>query len=102
MRIRWTRPARQDLARHHDYIAEDDPDAAERVEAAIAEAVERLADYPHRGRPGQRVGTRELVIADFPTYIVVYMSPKPKCALPASGMDGSAGAGIDALTGAKD
>ena len=72
MRIRWTRPARQDLARHHDYIAEDDPDAAERVEAAIAEAVERLADYPHRGRPGQRVGTRELVVADFPTYIVVY------------------------------
>ena len=72
MRIRWTTPARQDLARHHDYIAEDDPDAAERVEAAIVEAVERLADYPHRGRPGQRVGTRELVIADFPTYIVVY------------------------------
>ena len=72
MRIRWTTPARQDLARYHDYIAEDDPDAAERVEAAIAEAVERLADYPHRGRPGQRVGTRELVIADFPTYIVVY------------------------------
>ena len=72
MRIRWTTPARQDLARHHDYIAEDDPDAAERVEAAIAEAVERLADYPHRGRPGRRVGTRELVVADFPTYIVVY------------------------------
>ena len=72
MRIRWTTPARQDLARQHDDIAEDDPDAAERVEAAIAEAVERLADYPHRGRPGQRVGTRELVIADFPTYIVVY------------------------------
>ncbi|MDQ2998833.1 MAG: type II toxin-antitoxin system RelE/ParE family toxin [Chloroflexota bacterium] len=72
MRIRWTTPARQDLARHHDDIAEDDPAAAERVEAAIAETVERLADYPHRGRPGQRVGTRELVIADFPTYIVVY------------------------------
>ena len=72
MRIRWTTPARQDLARHHDYIAKDDPDAAERVEDAIAEAVERLADYPHRGRPGQRVGTRELVIAGFPTYIVVY------------------------------
>ena len=72
MRIRWTTRARQDLARQHDDIAKDDPDAAERVEAAIAEAVERLADYPHRGRPGQRVGTRELVIADFPTYIVVY------------------------------
>jgi toxin ParE1/3/4 len=72
MRIRWKTPARQDLARHHADVAEDDPDAAERVEAAIVEAVERLADYPHRGRPGQRVGTRELVIADFPTYIVVY------------------------------
>ena len=30
------------------------------------------------------------------------VSPKPKCALPAYGMDGRAGAGIDALTGAKD
>ncbi len=60
------------MKRYHDHIAKDDLDAAERVDAAIAEAVERLADYPHRGWPGQRVGTRELVIADFPTYIVVY------------------------------
>jgi toxin ParE1/3/4 len=72
MRIRWTNPARRTLAEHIAYIAQDNPDAAERVRNAIVEAVERLADYPHRGRQGQRAGTRELVIADFPAYIVVY------------------------------
>ena len=72
MRIRWANPARRHLAAHVTYIAADEPDAAERVRNAIVAAVERLADYPYRGRPGRRAGTRELVIAEFPVYIVVY------------------------------
>ena len=72
MRIRWTEPALRSFAAHIGHIAEDNPDAAERVRNAIVETVERLADYPHRGRQGQRAGTRELVIAAFPTYLVVY------------------------------
>jgi addiction module RelE/StbE family toxin len=72
MEIVWTSPARRDLDRHVDYIARQNPAAALRVDDAIREAVERLADQPHRGRPGQRVGTRELVIAEFPAYLVVY------------------------------
>jgi plasmid stabilization system protein ParE len=42
------------------------------VRAAIRAAVEALADQPHRGRPGELADTRELVIAQFPAYIVVY------------------------------
>jgi addiction module RelE/StbE family toxin len=72
MRIRWTAVALRALGRHITFIARDSPDAAERVQRAIVEAVERLADQPHRGRPGQRAGTRELVIAAFPSYIIVY------------------------------
>ena len=37
----------------------------------VIEAVERLVDFPHRGRQGRREGTRELVISGLP-YIVVY------------------------------
>ena len=72
MHIRWTNPARRALAEHIAYIAQDNPEAAQRVRDAIISAVESLADSPHRGRPGQRAGTRELVIAKFPAYIVVY------------------------------
>jgi addiction module RelE/StbE family toxin len=72
MRIRWTTPARRALVRQISYIARDNPDAAVRVRDAIVEAVERLADQPYRGRPGHRAGTRELVIAAFPAYIVTY------------------------------
>ena len=72
MRIRWTTTAARSRAEHFAYIASDNPDAAQRVRSAVVEAVERLADSPHRGRPGQRVGTRELVIPKFPNYLVVY------------------------------
>lgn len=72
MRIRWTTPARRTLSEHIAFIAHDNPDAAQRVRDAIIAAVESLADNPLRGRQGQRVGTRELIVARFPAYLVVY------------------------------
>ena len=54
------------------YLAERNPEAARRVRAAIRAAVEALVDQPHRGRPGQLADTRELVITEFPVYLVVY------------------------------
>jgi toxin ParE1/3/4 len=71
MPIRWARPALRALAEHITYVAADDPDAAQRVRDAIVQAVELLATFPDRGRPGRRAGTRELVITGYP-YIVVY------------------------------
>jgi toxin ParE1/3/4 len=71
MRVVWSRSARADLRAHILYIAQRNPVAARLVRAAIREAVDRLVDYPHRGRPGRQEGTRELVIGDFP-YLVVY------------------------------
>jgi toxin ParE1/3/4 len=69
--IVWAAPARRDLRAHLVYLAERSPQAARRAQTAIREAVERLADFPHSGRPGRLEGTRELVIVGTP-YLVVY------------------------------
>ena len=72
MKLRWTRLALQDLRHMHEYIAEDNPSAANRMVTRIQEATQRLKKHPQMGRPGRVQGTRELVIAGSP-YIVVYI-----------------------------
>ena len=71
MKIRWTDPAQTDLFEILDYIARDNPPAAERVERRLLNAVASLAQQPRRGRPGRVEGTRELVVPRLP-YIVIY------------------------------
>jgi toxin ParE1/3/4 len=71
MRVRWADPAQTDLFEILDYIARDNPAAAERVERRLVDAVASLAEQPRRGRPGRVEGTRELVIPRLP-YIVIY------------------------------
>ena len=72
MKLRWTRLALHDLRHLHEYIAEDNPSAANRMVARIQDATQRLKNHPQMGRPGRVPGTRELVIAGSP-YIVVYI-----------------------------
>lgn len=67
----WTQRARRNLNDIGEFIAEDDPAAAERTVRRIVESVSGLAFYPLIGRAGRVGGTRELVIANTP-YIVVY------------------------------
>ena len=64
-------PAASDLGAILDYIAEDDPLAAERVYRGIASSAERLPEFPGLGRPGRYPETRELSIAGLP-YLIVY------------------------------
>ena len=71
MEVLWTEPAQGDLRSQIEYLVERNPDAARRAQAAIGGAVESLAEYPHRGRPGRIEGTRELVVTGFP-YLIVY------------------------------
>ncbi len=72
MRIRWTEPAAQDLTGICDYIQEHDaPGAARKVALAIYEGVGTLAQFPNRGRPGRKVGTRELMFPKLP-FLVIY------------------------------
>ena len=71
MRVRWLRTALTNLNAEADYIARDNPAAADHVVSAIVEATERLKRYPALGRPGRVTGTRELVVPGTP-YIIPY------------------------------
>lgn len=70
MRLVFAEPAARDLDDIIDYIARDDPGAAEKVYRAIAAAA-RLGDYPHIGHAGRLPETRELSVTSLP-YIIVY------------------------------
>lgn len=71
MIIRWTLKAETDLADQCDHIAKDDPVLAARIGGDIFRTIQRLSDFPLRGRPGRVDGTRELVLAGLP-WIAVY------------------------------
>jgi toxin ParE1/3/4 len=71
MKVVWSRRALRHLTHVRDYIAKDDPTAADWIASRILESVERLAAHPHIGRSGRIVGTRELVVSGTP-YIVPY------------------------------
>lgn len=73
MRIVWTDPAVRDLATARDYVARDNPRAADRQVQRVPAAVASLLQFPEIGRPGRRAGTRELVISRTP-YIAAYRS----------------------------
>lgn len=68
-RIVWTRRALVRLELIRAYVAQFDPDAAQRLAGRLVEAVYSLEDFPHRGRPASR-GRRELVV--IPPYVVRY------------------------------
>ena len=71
LKVRWLKRAVANLDAEAEYISRDSPAAAQRVVAAIEDAVELLARHPALGRPGRVEGTRELVIAGTP-YVVPY------------------------------
>ena len=70
-RVTWHRRARQDLRHLRAQIAEDNPQAAQRVARRILQAVELLAEQPGMGRIGRVPDTREFVITGTP-YIAAY------------------------------
>jgi toxin ParE1/3/4 len=71
MQVVWTARALRNLSSLRAYIAQDRPVAAERQVERVLVAAVRLAQFPESGRPGRRVGTRELVMSRTP-YLVPY------------------------------
>lgn len=71
MRIVWTRPAARDLDLIGDYIARENPVAAERIVRLISARVQDLVAHPRLGRPGRVPNTRELVITST-RFIIAY------------------------------
>lgn len=71
MIIAWSPRAIAHLADLRAYTARDNPGAAGRIAMTLLAAVERLAEFPNRGRPGRVAGTRELVVPGTP-YVIPY------------------------------
>jgi toxin ParE1/3/4 len=71
MRLEWTFTAISDLKAAGEFISLDNPAAARRMAERIDEATGYLLDYPHMGRPGRVVSTKELVVSGTP-FIVIY------------------------------
>jgi addiction module RelE/StbE family toxin len=61
VKVRWSSDAEDDRDDIRKYIAADNPRGALRVDEAIGEAVGRLVDFPHSGRPGLLPDTREVI-----------------------------------------
>ena len=61
MRVLWAVAAERDRASIFDYLSEESPLAAIRMDEIFAEAVSRLPDHPYLGKAGQISGTRELI-----------------------------------------
>lgn len=61
MRLRYTPRAKLDLSEIHDYIAQENPQAARHVILLIRKAAETLPQNPQIGRMGRIAGTRELI-----------------------------------------
>ncbi|OWJ72010.1 type II toxin-antitoxin system mRNA interferase toxin, RelE/StbE family [Haematobacter missouriensis] len=64
-------PAAHDLEGIVDYIALDNPIAAEGVYRGIVAAAQKLPQFPALGRPGRHPETRELSVSGLP-YLIVY------------------------------
>ena len=66
----WSDDATADFLDILDYIAERNVAAADRLEALVQHAADRLPDHPYMHRPGRVPGTREAIV--HPNYILVY------------------------------
>lgn len=72
MKVQWSDDALADLLDAYAFIASDNPVAAERVQARLIGAAERLQDFPNSGRIGRRSGTREMPVSQTP-YVMIYV-----------------------------
>lgn len=68
--LEWRPAAIADLLAIVDYIADDNPDAAQALKDEIEARAARLPHTPRAYRVGRVEGTREMVVR--PNYLVVY------------------------------
>lgn len=68
--LEWREAARADLLTIVEFIADDNPDAAQRLKDEIEHKVSALPGRPAAFRIGRVAGTREMVVRS--NYVVVY------------------------------
>lgn len=69
--LEFTERAFCNIAAAEEYIAKDNPAAAQKVVETIYSTAEKLESFPDMGKPGRVPGARELPLAKFP-YTIVY------------------------------
>jgi len=70
--IRWTEEASRWLQDIHDYIAADNPNAAQRVVSGIYERIQVLAEFPEIGYVFQREDDGDVRILLYGHYRIAY------------------------------
>ena len=70
MRVVWTEPALDGVARVYDYLYDFNPQAARQVAANILDVDNGLVEFPARGRQVRHTAMREVMSA-YP-YIIRY------------------------------
>jgi len=68
--LEWKSASVRDLLAIVDYIAHDNPDAAQAIKDEIERKTSSLMENPQMYRRGRMSGTREMVVR--PNYLVVY------------------------------
>ena len=71
MRLTWSALAIADRLAIFDFIEQENPAAAVRIDTKIDLGIRQLLQFPESGRIGRVTGTRELVITGTP-YIAAY------------------------------
>lgn len=67
----WTKRALSHLETELDYYGKISLTLARELTIIITDSVTSIAEMPGIGRPGKKVGTRELIVNKFP-YIIAY------------------------------
>lgn len=68
--LEWRETARADLLAIADYIADDNPNAAQRLVDDIEAKVAKLTEHPKLYRTGRVAGTKEMLVRG--NYVVIY------------------------------
>lgn len=71
MQVRWALAATDDLENIANYLFEKTPENAARLIREVYDAASSLRNFANRGRPGKKIGTRELLMSSLP-YVIVY------------------------------
>lgn len=71
--VRWTEEAARWLAEIHEYIAADNPGAAQRTSRAIYELAQTLAVFPERGYRCESSQNRHVRIVLYGHFRIAYL-----------------------------
>lgn len=69
--IFWTKRALSHLEAELDYYGRINPNLAKELSLIVKDSLASISNMPGIGRPGKKIGTRELVLSKYP-YVLAY------------------------------